>query len=422
MSEPQKRPRFSWLAQLWGDIKASTDPGLLAIARFLGLIYGPIDRRLPIDQSLRKSLDRRLPSYVGWQHALGGITYVLFIVLIVTGVLLSFYYRPSVQEAYPSIQYIVSDVPMGWLVRDLHVWSANLIVVALLAHMARVFFAGTYKPPRETNWVVGLLLLLVVLAFGATGYLLPWDQWAYWTVTEVLVVVSRMPLLAVVADVMRGDVNVSGATLSRFFAVHVIILPWLALGLLLFHFSLVRRHGIAPPPDRSYSGSAPADGVRFYPTHLLRTFIIGVFVLAVAMSLASLFPRPTGDRADPFSLPDELVSTWIVVDVSLALIRYLGVWGFTIFTLLGIAMALLPLFDRRPERRLRRRPVILALGVVFFGGFLVAWLAGRQLRSLPPGTQLRSGDRVESVTEIPVPAAAPETEPMPDSEGEGSGS
>ncbi|NIR43348.1 MAG: DUF4405 domain-containing protein [Gemmatimonadetes bacterium] len=417
MRDSRKKPRFSWLTQLWEDIKASTDPGLLGIARFLGLIYGPIDRRLPIDQSLRKSLARRLPSYVGWRHALGGITYLLFIVLIVTGVLLSFYYRPSVQEAYPSIQYIVTDVPMGWLVRDLHVWSANLIVVALLAHMARVFFTGTYKPPRETNWLVGLLLLLVVLAFGATGYLLPWDQWAYWTVTEVLDVVSRIPILAIVADVLRGDVNVSGATLSRFFAVHVIILPWMALALLLFHFSLVRRHGIAPPTD---GPPTAGDGVRFYPTHLLRSFIVGVLVLAVAISLAALFPRPTGDRADPFMLPEELVSTWIVVDVSLALIRYLGVWGFTIFTVLGLSMALLPLFDRRPERRLKRRPVILILGVVFFGGFLIAWLAGRQLRSLPPGTQLRPGSGIESVTEEPGPAAPPETEDAPQGdEGEG---
>ena len=187
------RLRPEWLTQFWNDLKASTDAGLLGVARFLGLLYGPIDRHVPIDQSLRKSLSYRLPSYVGWRHALGGITYLLFIVLVITGVLLSFYYRPSPQEAYPSIQYIVSEVPMGWLVRDLHVWSANLIVVALLAHMARVFFAGAYKPPRETNWVIGLLLLFVALTFGATGYLLPWDQWAYWTVTEVLDTLSSAP-------------------------------------------------------------------------------------------------------------------------------------------------------------------------------------------------------------------------------------
>ncbi|NIN12384.1 MAG: DUF4405 domain-containing protein, partial [Gemmatimonadales bacterium] len=247
MNETGKRQRFKWLSQFWADLKASTDPGLLGVARFLGLLYGPIERHVPIDQAFRKALSHRLPGFITWRHALGGITYLLFMVLVVTGVLLSFYYRPSVEEAYPSIQYIVSEVPLGWLARDLHVWSANLIVVATLAHMARVFFSGTYKPPRETNWAVGLLLLLVVLAFGATGYLLPWDQWAYWTVTEVLNAMSGAPLLRILASVLRGDVMVSGATLSRFFAVHVILLPWIAFALLLYHFSLVRKHGIAPP-------------------------------------------------------------------------------------------------------------------------------------------------------------------------------
>lgn len=414
MNDREKKSRFRWWTQFWADLKSGIDPGLLGLARFIGLVYGPIDRQLPIDQAARKALGRRLPSYVGWRHALGGITYLLFIVLIVTGVLLSFYYRPSAQEAYPSIQHIVSDVPLGWLVRDLHVWSANLIVIALLAHMARVFFSGTYKPPRETNWLVGLLLLLVVLGFGLTGYLLPWDQWAYWTTTEMLDAMSSVPVLSIFAALLRGDVLVSGATLSRFFAWHVIILPWAALALLVFHFSLLRRQGITPPPGVERDSA----GVPFYPNHLLRAFIVGVLVLAVAFSLAALFPRPVGDPADPFVLPGELVSSWIVIDVSLALIRYLGVWGFSLFTLLGIAMAMLPLFDRHPERRLRRRPLVLALGVAFFGGFLVLWIAGRQLQSLPPGTDLRSGEAATRVVPGEPPADATGSEDEQES-GEG---
>ncbi len=405
MNDSERKPRARWLAQFWADLKASTDPGLLGVARFLGLLYGRIDRSLPIDQALRKALGYRLAGHVGWRHALGGITYLLFIVLVVTGVLLSFYYRPSVQEAYPSIQYIVTEVPMGWLVRNLHVWSANLIVLAILAHMARVFFHATYKPPRETNWVVGVLLLLVVLAFGTTGYLLAWDQWAYWTVTEVLGTMSRAPLLSLAASVLQGDVIVSGATLSRFFALHVILLPWVAFALLLFHFNLVRRHGIAPPPEATASAG---EGTRFFPNHLLRSFIVGILVLAVTFSLAALYPRAVGDPADPFQLPEELVSSWIVVDVALALIRYLGVWGFSLFTLLGISLALLPLFDRRPERRLRKRPLALALGLVFFAGFLVAWVAGRQLESLPPGTHLRSEGVVERFVPRELEAETPE--------------
>ena len=241
-----RRRASAWLGQFWSDVKASVDPGLLAGARFLGLLYGRIDRQLPIDQALRASLRRRLPAHAGWRHALGGIAHLLFLVLVLTGVLLCVYYRPSAEEAYASIQFLVSEVRMGWLIRDLHVWSANLIVIAVLAHMARVWIDGAYKPPRETSWFVGLVLLFVVLAFGATGYLLPWDQSAYWTVAEALGTLDRLPLLGKpVADLLRGDESVSGATVSRFFVIHAIVLPWVAFALLAFHFSVVRKHGPA---------------------------------------------------------------------------------------------------------------------------------------------------------------------------------
>jgi quinol-cytochrome oxidoreductase complex cytochrome b subunit len=410
MNGPERKSRLWWLSQFWEDLKASTDPGVLGVARFLGLLYGPIDRNLPIDQALRKMLRYRLATHVGWRHVFGGITYLLFIVLVVTGVLLSFYYRPSPQEAYPSIQYIVSEVPMGWLVRGLHVWSANLIVIAVLAHMARVFFAGAYKPPRETNWLVGLLLLFVVLGFGATGYLLPWDQWAYWTVTEVLDTASRVPVLSLGVYLLRGDVIVSGATLGRFFAWHVIVLPWIAFALIVFHFMLVRRHGIAPPEGTQSSAEG---GMRFFPNHLLHAFIVGVWVLAVTFSAAALFPRPVGDPADPFLLPETIVSSWIVVDVSLALIRYLGVWGLSLFTLLGVILALLPLFDRSPEVRWRHRPVAMVIGLLFFGGFLIAWLAGSQLTSAQPSEQMPAGESSEQVVPESVPAESESPDPAP---------
>lgn len=406
----RKGPIRNWLGRFWADIKASTDPALLAVLRFLGLLYGPIDRRLPIDQALRKSLRRRIPEYVGWRHALGGITYLLFIVLVITGVLLAVYYRPSAQEAYPSIQHIVSGVSLGWLIRDVHVWSANLIVLALLAHMARVFFAAAYKPPRETSWFVGLLLLFVVLSFGATGYLLPWDQWAYWTVTVVLDTVARFPWLGTpLVRVLKGDVVVSGGTLSRFFALHVIVLPWIAFALLVFHFLVVRRHGIAPPVDEK--GRGGGEGVPFFPNHLLRSFIVSVLVLAVVVSLAALYPRPVGDPASPFQAPEELVSTWIVVDVALALIRYFGSWGIALFTLVGVVLAVLPLFDRRPERRARKRPVAMLIGLVFFVGFLLAWIVGRQTRSLPSGIGARPATSALPETSeegAPLPRLGPE--------------
>ena len=385
----------SWTQRLWADISASTDASVLGVLRFLGLLYGPIDTELPIDQAFRKALSNRLPRHANWRHVFGGITYLLFVLLVGTGVLLSFYYRPSAEEAYQSVQHIVSGISFGWLMRDLHAWCANLVVLAALVHMARVFFSGAYKPPRETNWLVGLLLLLLIFVFGATGYLLPWDQCAYWTTTQGLDVVGRLPVIGGwVGDVLRGDPLVSGATLSRFFALHVIVLPWLALGLLVLHFQLLRKHGVAGPNGEDGAVASPraareADGgVPFFPNHLLRSISVAVLVVAVAVTAAVLRPRDVAPPADASHPPAELHATWVVADVSRALFYYLGAWGFGAFLLLGLVLITLPLFDRAPERRLRRRPLVAGLGIAFFFGFAVAWGAGWQLRTAPSSTEL----------------------------------
>lgn len=411
-----------WAGRFWTDLKASTDASLLTFLRFLGLLYGRIDHRLPIDQAFRKALRYRLSRHYGWRQAFGGITYLLLIMLVATGVLLSFYYRPSAEEAYPSVQHIVSGIRMGWLMRDLHVWAANLIVVAAIVHMSRVFFAAAYKPPRETNWLVGLLLLFTVLAFGATGYLLPWDQGAYWTVTEGLDVTGRAPVIGgFLASVFRGDPIVSGATLSRFFAIHVIVLPWVALGLLGLHFALVRKHGVAPPASAGEGAEdVPRDdpeGVPFFPNHVLRSLSVAVLVVAIASTAALLYPRPVGDPANPAQPPDVLLSTWIVADISRALVYYTDGWGPAALALLAMLLMALPLFDRRPERDVRRRPVMAVLGVVFLTSLTIAWVAGWRLRfepvsasgeltpyqqepsAVPPGRPLRP---------LPLPESAPD--------------
>ncbi len=372
-----------WLSRFWADLKASTDASLLGVLRFLGLIYGTIDTGGPIGQGFRAAMRRRLPAHIGARHALGGITYLLLVMLVVTGVLLSFYYRPSAEEAAHSVQYIVSGVRMGWLIRDLHVWSANLLVIAALAHLTRVFVDGTYKPPRETNWLAGTLLFFVVFAFGVTGYLLPWDQTSYWTVTEQLENLGRLPVIGgLVVELLRGDPVVSGATLSRFFAWHVIILPWMAMWLLLLHFAMIRKHGVAMPAE---TPDAPErDGVRFFPDHLLRSFSVAAVVVAVTISAAVLFPRDVLETANPARPPASVGATWIMADVIRGLTFNLGAWGMMLFLAAGFALALLPVFDRSPERRLTHRRVAGSVAAVFLVGFLAAWLYGRSLRDSPP--------------------------------------
>jgi quinol-cytochrome oxidoreductase complex cytochrome b subunit len=156
------------------------------------------------------------------------------------------------------------------------------------------------------------------------------------------------------------------------------------LGLLILHFALVRKQGIAPPAESGRRGV----GIRFWPDHLARSFAVGVLLLALVLTLAALFPRPIGEPANPYVVPDSLVSTWVVVDVSLALVRYLGTWGLALFSVLAVVLFLLPLFDRKPERRWRKRPVATALATVYLLGFLLAWAVGRRLESVPPSSSL----------------------------------
>jgi len=394
-----KRRISTWLEQFRGDLRESADPALLGGLRVFGLLYGRIDRALPIDRALKKAWSRRLPPNVGWQHAFGGMAYFLFMMLVVSGVLLTFYYRPSVEDAYPSIQFIVTEAPFGWLIRNMHVWAASLIVLLLIAHMTRVLFAGAYKPPRETSWFVGVALLLVVVMFGITGYLLPWDQWAYWATAEFMSGIESLPLIGgPLALFLRGDRIVSSATLSRFFALHVVVLPWLAFGLISLHFVIVRSHGVA-----GSEGLPPDEGMPFYPNHLVRILVVSVTLIAIVGSLAALFPRPVGDPATAFYPPDEMVSTWILVDVTRGILTFLGPLGMAMAVLLALAIVFLPLFDRRPETELRKRPVVAVLGALLLVGFLLAWAVGHSITE-PIHVTRTSADAIEERAVPPMPA------------------
>jgi quinol-cytochrome oxidoreductase complex cytochrome b subunit len=184
-----------------------------------------------------------------------------------------------------------------------------------------------------------------------------------------------------------------------------------SLGLLILHFALVRTHGVAPPAERSAAG----EGIPFWPNHLVRTFSVGMLLLALVLSLAALFPRPVGEPANPYVVPDSLVSTWVVIDVSLALVRYLGTWGLVLFSLLALILFFLPLFDRKPETDWRKRPVATSLAALYLAGFLLAWAAGARLESVPPSADL--GPQLEE--RVLPPDAEPEAGSVEGREAEG---
>jgi hypothetical protein len=208
-----------------------------------------VDERYQVSEPISKLLSKPVPKYaLRWWYCLGGITAFLFVAQAVTGIMLAFYYQPTPDAAYASIQYIENQVRFGASFRAIHHWAANGMIIMCIAHMLRVFIMGAYKSPRELNWVSGALLLIITLAFGFTGYLLPWDQRAFWATTVGSEIAGSIPVIGDLALVyLRVGWDISAQTLSRFYALHVIALPILTIAMMGAHFLMVRRQGIARP-------------------------------------------------------------------------------------------------------------------------------------------------------------------------------
>jgi quinol-cytochrome oxidoreductase complex cytochrome b subunit len=193
---------------------------------------------------------RKIPK-VNWLYTLGSATLFLAVNQVVTGILLTLYYVPTPDHAYDSVQYITAQVPAGWLIRGLHHWGASAMVVLVGLHMLRVIFHAAYKYPREMTWLTGVLLLLITIGFGFTGYLLPWDQKAYWATTVGTRIAGAAPVVGdAIMRIMRGGPDLSAVTLARFFGVHVWVLPAVLLSFIGIHLYLVIRNGISAMPKR----------------------------------------------------------------------------------------------------------------------------------------------------------------------------
>lgn len=191
-------------------------------------------------------IDKPIPGGLNYFYCFGGIAFSLLVAQLLTGLLLTFHYIPSETEAFRSIQRLHTSVPLGRLVRSMHYWSANLLVVTVSLHMIRVFITGSYKNPRELNWVAGVLLLLLTLGFGFTGYLLPWDQKAYWATVVGTNMLASVPYAgSALASFLRGGGEVTGQTLLRFYSIHVLWFPILTAFFLWVHFHILRRLGIS---------------------------------------------------------------------------------------------------------------------------------------------------------------------------------
>jgi menaquinol-cytochrome c reductase cytochrome b subunit len=208
-----------------------------------------LEERSGLVGGIKYFLFRKVPRDTSWFHTLGSATLTAFLVQTITGVVLAMYYKPDPQSAYQSIQAITNDVTLGWLVRGMHKWGASVFIILMFFHMARVFLFGAYKYPRELNWIIGVLLLAMGMLEGFTGYLLPWDQTAYWATVVGININATAPFAGpFLAQFLQGGANIGPDTLSKFYAIHMLVIPGGIMALIGLHLYLVVRLGVTSPP------------------------------------------------------------------------------------------------------------------------------------------------------------------------------
>ena len=316
----------------------------------------------------------------------GGMVLFLLIVQVFTGILLLLYYRPTAEAAFESVQFIVTKVEFGWLVRNVHSWAANLMIGVLFVHVFSAFLMKAYRKPRELTWVTGVFLLSFALGFGFTGYLLPWNELAFFATKVGTEIVTEVPLIGhYLLLYLRGGEEVTGATLTRLFGFHVAMLPMATAILLAIHLVLVQKRGMSRPLSVENSGEKKRD-MPFVPHFLLRDLLGWLIVLAALVSLAAFFPWELGVKADPFApTPAGIQPEWYFLFAfeflklvpSKVLIFEGEAFAIGLMGLVGAFWLLVPFLDRRSSRG-ERSPVFTWIGIAtiacFVGLTLVGWL------------------------------------------------
>ncbi len=345
-----------------------------------------LEIRIGLTELIRTQLtEYRVPKNINLFYTLGFVALIFFVLQVVTGFFLLFYYIPYSETAFRSVQEIMSTVPYGWLVRQMHVVGSTLMFVCVFLHFIAVFFMGGYKKPRELTWVVGTFMFFITVGFCLSGYLLPWSQMSYWATTIATTMPTAFPYIGdMVANLMKGSPQVSGLTLNRFFSLHVTLLPLILVILIGLHLFLVRRIGISPPPfgkaeeaERpwsEYHHVSHPEGHPFYPDFVLKEVIMLMIFFAVMFFTISflptlLLPEESNIAADPFKTPPHIKPEWYFLApyqmLKIIPNKFLGI---SLQIILSFLFILWPFLDTKEEVNILKRPRLLAS--FFLGIFL----------------------------------------------------
>lgn len=346
----------------------------------------PIDwfeERLGISDVLNFLIKKDIPQHRHsiWYYT-GSSILLFFGIQIVTGFMLALYFRPTLEEANASVARIMTEVPLGWLIRSLHSWSASFMITFVFLHLLSIWITKAYRPPREMTWMTGVFLLAISLAFGFTGYLLPWDDLSL-SATKVGTDIPRaIPVVGTwVTKLLRGGEDVTGDTLTRFFSIHISILPVLAFLLLAFHIFLIQKHGVSYPLDLEKE-KARVKTLPFWPNFVYREMVVWLILIGILFTVVILLPPSLGRTADLMApAPEGIRPEWYF----LFLFQTLKIFPSQILIISGETVAILlillgfvlffflPLFDTRPEERRGKIITYSAYLLILYAVIMSVW-------------------------------------------------
>lgn len=351
--------------------------------------YNWLNERIDLDSAIEFATKKHVPVFFGtvWYY-LGGVSLFLFAIQVVTGILLLLYYQPGASTAFESVRFIVSKVEFGWLIREIHAWSANLFVLFVFLHMFTVYFAKAFRKPRELTWYSGFILLALTLFFGFSGYLLPWNELAFFATKVGTDIAGAIPVIGeFMLRLLRAGDEVNSATLSRFYGIHVAILPAIFTVLLGIHLALVQFQGMSVPPELENIDPAKRRTMPFFPNFALRDVLVWLIVLNVIALLAVFFPWELGHKADalasaPAGIRPEWYFMFMFQTLKLIPAHVLFIegelFGILLFAVGGLIWFFVPLFDKSANEGKRSRfwnwfgiGVIVYMIVLTIWGYLV---------------------------------------------------
>ncbi len=333
-----------------------------------------VDERTGYVSSLARFFNYPVPLYVhkNLMYSLGGLTLISIALQFGTGILLGFYYSPSTVQAYDSVDFVTYQMQLGWLVRGIHVYNSSALIILAVMHLLRTFFTSAYKKPREFTWLTGVVMLLIVLAFAFTGALLPWDQSGYWATQVGTEIAATMPVGGdLIARLIRGGPVLGQAALNRFFLMHILLLPAVLVGLVVFHLHQLRYHGMAPSITRRGQSQA-RKFVPFFPHWMTVDGVLGFVLFVALISLSWIQRAPLEFPADPSSTEFVPRPQWFFLFLYQALKYFPGALEPLAAALIpGIivgSLILLPFLDRSEERRFWRKPLTTSIALLFLFG------------------------------------------------------